>query len=109
MFAFAGAAAGAFVFAGAGAFASALTFADVFAFASVTAGTVVCSAGASGFAFKTEPPPCKAGIEINSAEIIKTTAAVIVILARILVVPRGVNAVLEMLLVNSAPASVFPG
>lgn len=67
------------------------------------------SAGVSGFADSTETLPLNAGIEISRAEIIKTTAATIVIFERIVVVPLGVNAELEILLVNNAPASVLPG
>ncbi len=39
----------------------------------------------------------------------KTVAATIVILDSTVAVPRGPNAALETLLVNSAPASVLPG
>jgi len=92
---------GAAVFA-AGAAGSALAF----EFPAVEAGA---SAGVSGFAESTETFPLNAGIEISNAEIIKTTAATIVIFDRIVVVPRGVNAELEILLVNNAPASVLPG
>jgi hypothetical protein len=53
--------------------------------------------------------PCRAGIEINSAVTMKTLAATIVILERTETVPRGPNAVFEILLVNNAPASVLPG
>lgn len=67
------------------------------------------SAGVSGFAERTETLPLNAGIDMSNAEIINTTAAAIVILERIVVVPRGVNAELEILLVKSAPASVLPG
>jgi len=66
-------------------------------------------AGVSGFAESTDTLPLKAGIEISKAETIKTTAATIVIFERIVVVPRGVKAELEILLVNKAPASVLPG
>ena len=77
-----------------------------FEFPAVEAGA---SAGVSGFAESTETLPLNAGIEISNADTIKTTAATIVIFERIVVVPRGVNAELEILLVNSAPASVLPG
>jgi len=50
-----------------------------------------------------------AGIEINSALIMKTIAAAIVSFDRTDAVPRGPNAALETLLVNKAPASVLPG
>ncbi len=80
----------------------------VFALASVKAGAV--SVWASGLLVcKTETFPFKAGIARNKADNIKTTAAVILIFARIVCVPRGLNAELEILLVKSAPASVFPG
>jgi hypothetical protein len=50
-----------------------------------------------------------AGIAINKAEIINAVAAPIVILERTEAVPRGPSDALEILLVKSAPASVFPG
>jgi len=90
---------------GAAVFAAGATGA-VFEFAAVEAGA---SAGASGFDESTETLPLNAGIEINRADTIKTTPATIVIFERIVVVPRGVNAELEILLVNNAPASVLPG
>ena len=83
-------------------------FASVFAFKSVIGGCVL-SVAASGFAFKTETLPCNAGIEMNNAESIKSVAAAIVIFDRTVAVPRGPKAELEILLVKSAPASVFPG
>ena len=58
---------------------------------------------------KTETFPVMAGNESNKAEIMKITAAVIVILDKTDCVPRGPKAVLEILLVKSAPASVLPG
>ena len=67
------------------------------------------SDGASAVPCNTETFPVNAGIEINNAEIIKTTAAEIVIFDKTEAVPRGENAVLETLLVNNAPASVLPG
>ncbi len=67
------------------------------------------SVAASGLAFKTETFPCKAGIEMNSADSIKRVAAAIVIFDKTVAVPRGPKAELEILLVKSAPASVFPG
>lgn len=107
-------AAGAEAFAlAAGAVSLALVFAAgaagtelAFEFAAVEAGV---SAGVAGFAESTDTFPLNAGIEISNAEIIKTTAATIVIFERIVVVPRGVKAELEILLVNNAPASVLPG
>ncbi|KXJ99537.1 MAG: hypothetical protein UZ17_ACD001002382 [Acidobacteria bacterium OLB17] len=88
------------------AFAAGAAFALAFEFAVVEAGA---SAGVAGLAVSTDTLPLKAGIEISNAETINTTAATIVIFERIVVVPRGVNAELEILLVNKAPASVFPG
>jgi hypothetical protein len=82
-------------------------FASVFAAGASSAGAG--SVDSSTVVLKTELPPVKAGIEIINAENIKTTAAAIVILARTEAVPRGPNAVFEILLVNKAPASVFPG
>jgi hypothetical protein len=67
------------------------------------------SAGVSGFAERTETFPFIAGIEIISAERKKTIAAPIVSFDKMVAVPRGPNAELEILLVKSAPASVFPG
>ena len=58
---------------------------------------------------KTERFPVKAGCESKNAESIKVAAAPIVIFDKILSVPRGPKAVLETLLVKSAPASDFPG
>ncbi len=49
------------------------------------------------------------GSEIVSAMSMKAAAAPIVIFARMLCVPRGPKAVLEMLLVKSVPASALPG
>lgn len=70
---------------------------------------VFASAGASGLLDKTETFPVKAGIESSRAETINTAAAVIVILDKIVAVPRGASAELDTLLVNKAPASVLPG
>jgi hypothetical protein len=67
------------------------------------------SAGVSGLAESTETFPLNAGIEMNNADIMNTTAATIVTFERIVVVPRGVNAELDILLVKRAPASVLPG
>ena len=58
---------------------------------------------------KTEWVPVTTGNESIKAISIKAAAAPIVILARILAVPRGPNAVLDRLLEKSAPASAFPG
>jgi hypothetical protein len=57
----------------------------------------------------TERDPVIAGCESINAISMKATAAPIVILARMLAVPRGPNAVLETLLLNIAPASDLPG
>jgi hypothetical protein len=64
----------------------------------------------SGVVCKTDtPPPLIAGIASNKAESIKVAAAVMVILDKTDWVPRGPKAVLETLLVKSAPASALPG
>lgn len=68
--------------------------------AGVVVGVVVCN---------TERFSVKAGIESIKAVNIKTVAAVIVTFDKIDCVPRGPKAVLEMLLVNKAPASILPG
>jgi hypothetical protein len=75
----------------------------VFAFAFASAG---CSAAVVE---RTETSPVSAGIDISSAETIKPTAAAMVIFDSTVCVPRGLKAVLEILLVKSAPASVLPG
>lgn len=67
------------------------------------------AAGLSFVVCKTDTFPVIAGNDSIRAEIIKTAAAVIVILDKTDCVPRGPNAVLEILLVNNAPASAFPG
>jgi hypothetical protein len=53
--------------------------------------------------------PLSAGIAKRSAQSINVTAAPIVIRESIEAVPRGPKAVLETLLVKSAPASDLPG
>jgi hypothetical protein len=63
----------------------------------------------SGLVESTETPPFKAGIASISADSIKTVAAIIVVFDKTVAVPREPKALLEMLLVNKAPASVFPG
>ena len=79
-------------------------------FASVAAGASTgVSTGASGLLDKTDTFPVKAGMARKSAESIKVVAAAIVSFDKTVAVPRGLNAVLETLLVNNAPASVFPG
>ena len=57
----------------------------------------------------TECEPLMTGSERTNATSINAAAAPIVILARMLCVPRGPKAVLETLLVNNAPASALPG
>jgi len=58
---------------------------------------------------KTELVPLTAGSDSERAISMKAAAATIVIFASNVCVPRGPNAVLETELVNSAPASAFPG
>ena len=57
----------------------------------------------------TECEPFIPGSDSSKASNMKATAAPIVIRARIFCVPRGPKAVLETLLVKSAPASALPG
>lgn len=57
----------------------------------------------------TEREPVTKGSESIKATSIKRAAAMIVILANRVCVPRGPKAVLETELVKSAPASAFPG
>lgn len=85
----------------------AAAFASVDAFEFAAAGVSV--AGESGFAESTETFPVTAGIEINRAERKNNVAATIVNFDKTVAVPLGPNAVLEILLVKRAPASVFPG
>jgi len=104
---------GAAAFAGAGtaalAFGSAAGTA-VFAFASaVFAFDSTFAAGVSGLLLSTEVLPVKAGIASMRADSINVAAAVIVTFESTVAVPRGLNAELETLLVNKAPASVLPG
>jgi hypothetical protein len=63
----------------------------------------------SGFAESTETLPVNAGIARNKAESMNVAAAAIVTFESTVAVPRGLNAELDTLLVNSAPASVLPG
>ncbi|HEV2856029.1 MAG TPA: hypothetical protein VHC97_24795, partial [Thermoanaerobaculia bacterium] len=58
---------------------------------------------------RTEREPVTPGRDSSSAVSMKRPAAVIVILARIVCVPRGPKAVLETELVKSAPASAYCG
>lgn len=81
--------------------------AATFAFVSIAAGAV--SDGVSDTVWRTDTPPCNAGIEIRNATTMKTVAATIVSFDSTDAVPLGPKAVLEMLLVKSAPASVLPG
>ncbi len=92
--------------AGEAAFASGVA---VFEFASVATFAFVFVSVDPGLLDKTETLPVSAGIESNRAETMNVIAAVIVIFDRIVAVPRGARAELETLLVNNAPASVFPG
>ena len=86
----------------------------VFAFSSAGAAVFasveddVCD-GSSGLLFKTETFPVSAGIANNNADSMNIVAAPIVTFDKTVAVPRGANAELETLLVNSAPASVLPG
>ena len=83
----------------------------------VFAGSVSCSsAGASaGLSADTSAPlrtetfPVNAGIESIRADSMNTIAATMVNFESTDAVPRGPKAALETLLVNKAPASVFPG
>jgi len=81
------------------------------AFTSTFAFVVVAGAlsGVSGLLESTETPPFRAGIASISADSIKTVAAMIVVFDKTVAVPREPKALLEILLVNNAPASVFPG
>ena len=93
--------------AGAAVFAFASGGVAVFELASpVTAGA---STGVSGLLESTDTLPVKAGIARSKADSINVVAAPIVTFERTVAVPRGLNAVLDTLLVNNAPASVFPG
>jgi hypothetical protein len=74
----------------------------------LSAGAVVF-AGVSPTVCKTEIFPVIAGIAKSKAEIKKVADAMIVIFDKIVCVPRGPKAELEILLVNKAPASVLPG
>jgi len=67
------------------------------------------SAGISPAELRTEILPLKTGMEIMSADSINRIAATMVNFESTEAVPRGPNAALETLLVNNAPASVFPG
>ena len=91
-----------------------LAFVAVFVFVALPfAVFMLVSAGFVSFVpevvCKTETFPVKAGNDKSNAESIKIVAAVMVIFDKTDCVPRGPNAVLEILLVKSAPASVLPG
>ena len=58
---------------------------------------------------RTEPPPFKAGIASIRAESINTVAVMIVVFDKTVAVPREPKALLDVLLVKSAPASDLPG
>ena len=92
----AGDAAGAVLAAGAALAAGEATGAGV----GVASGAVDC---------KTECEPVTPGSESINAKSIKPAAAPIVILERMLAVPRGPNAVLDTLLENRSPAPDLPG
>jgi uncharacterized membrane protein len=72
-------------------------------------GTVVSRVVVPLVEFKTETSPLMVGIARSKADSIKIAAALMVILDKTDCVPRGPKAVLEILLVKSAPASAFPG
>ena len=107
--------AGAFAAGAAFAFEFASVAGAVFEFASAVTAVFASvlaagdSAGVSGLLERTDTFPVSAGIARNKAESIKVDAAMIVILESTVAVPRGAKAELDTLLVNSAPASVFPG
>jgi hypothetical protein len=101
-FAAAGAAVFALVSAGDAVFALASA---VFAFVFV----VLKASVPSGLLERTETLPLNAGIARNRADSMNVVAATIVTFDRTVAVPRGLNAELETLLVNNAPASVLPG
>ena len=96
-------------------FAAVLVIAEVFAtvvFAKFALVSVVAgfdSAGVSEVVCKTETFPVIDGNDSSNAAIKKTAAAPIVIFDKIEAVPRAPKAVLEILLVKSAPASALPG
>lgn len=81
-------------------------FVSTFALGVVT-GTLV--SGESGLFVSTDAPPFKAGIESIRAESIKIVAVTIVVFDKTVAVPREPKALLDVLLVKSAPASDLPG
>ena len=76
----------------------------------VGAGVGVAAGAGSGIPdCNTDVVPLMNGSDKHSPKIMKAAAAPMVILARIVWVPRGPKAVLETELENNAPASAFPG
>jgi len=86
-----------------------VTGADVAAGEGCCTGDGVGTGALSGVDCSTEREPFSDGSASISAMSINAMAAPIVILARMLAVPRGPKAVLETLLEKRAPASDFPG
>ena len=80
-----------------------------FAVVSGVAAGVVVSVVVPVVELRTETLPLIAGIASKRAVSMKQIAAPIVILDKTDCVPRGPKAVLEILLVKSAPASALPG
>src|SRR5205085_11622374 len=77
-------------------------------------GADCCAGEAAGDGLAFAPPSIKerwppTPMPSSNAMSMKTAAAPMVILARMLCVPRGPKAVLEIELVKSAPASALPG
>lgn len=81
----------------------------VFAGASVETFEAGASAGASGLLDSTETLPVSAGIESISASSMNNVAVIIVVFDNTVAVPLDPYALLDTLLVKSAPASVLPG
>ena len=101
-----------FVFIVAFTFAALASTFELVVFASTFVLALVFAAGVSVEELvveRTETSPVIAGIANSKAESIKTIAALMVSLDKTVAVPRGPNALLETLLVKSAPASVLPG
>ena len=86
-----------------------VTGADVATGEGCCTGDGVGTGALSGVDCSTEREPFSDGSASISAMSINAMAAPIVILARMLAVPRGPKAVLETLLEKRAPASDFPG
>jgi len=85
-----------------------VTGADVAAGEGCCTGDGVGTGALSGVDCSTEREPFSDGSASISAMSINAMAAPIVILARMLAVPRGPKAVLETLMEKRAPASEFP-